>query len=235
MSVLNATEHKEVIKMRAVEKKPRKSRKILEASKPKEKRKFDVKVFGKWDSNNIEVKDIGLKEYINLDARIIPRTAGRLRKPFHKSKAHIVERLALHVLVPGHTGKKHRLTSGPLGGAFYTALKNIEKAFDIIEKKTNKNPIELLVRAIENAAIREEIISYQLGSIVAREAVTTSPQRRIDKTLRFFAQGSCRRSHNKKVSFADALATEIIAASEGKESFAIKERERIEREAMGAR
>ena len=200
----------------------------------KEKRRFDVKLFGKWDSN-IEVKDISLKNYINTDAKILPKSAGRLRKPFHKSKAHIVERLALHMLVPGHTGKKHRLTSGTHGGGFYTVLKAVEKAFTIIEEKTKKNPVEVLVRAIENAAVREEIISYQMGSIVAREAVTTAPQRRVDKTLRYIAQGTCKKAHNKKVSLAEALATELIAASEGKESFAMKEKERIEREAMGAR
>jgi small subunit ribosomal protein S7 len=224
-----------VIFIRAVEIKPKKIKKTMEAAKPREKTKFDIKMFGKWDSNNIEVKDISLKEYINLDAKYIPRSAGRLRKTFHKSKAHIIERLVLHILVPGHTGKKHRLTSGPYGGGFYTAMKNVEKAFDIIQEKTGKNPIEVLVRAIENAAVREEIISYQMGSIVAREAVTTAPQRRIDKTLRYIAQGSCRKAHNKKITFANALATELMAASEGKESYCIKEKERIEREAMGAR
>ncbi|MFH1631146.1 MAG: 30S ribosomal protein S7 [Candidatus Aenigmatarchaeota archaeon] len=221
--------------MRAkINEKPKKARKIREVIK-KEKRVFDVKLFNKWESKGIEVRDISIKNYINLDARILPRTAGKLRKPFHKSNAHIVERLALHMLTPGHTGKKHKVTSGIFGGALYNALKNIEKAFDIIEEKTQKNPIEIFVRAIENAAVKEEIISYQLGSIIAREAVTTAPQRRVDKTLRYMAQGSYRKSRNSKLKFATALANEIMAAAEGKESFAIKEKERIEREAMGAR
>jgi len=107
---------------------------------------------------------------------------------------------------------------------------------EIVEKKENKNPVEVLVRAVENAALSEEIISYQMGSIMAREAVVTSPQRRIDKTLRFFAQGAFRRSFNKKKSFAEALAEEILMAYTGSpDSTAIKEKERIEREAAGAR
>jgi len=203
--------------------------------KEKEKRKFDVKLFGRWDSN-IEVHDLSIKPYLNVDARLLPRSAGRLRRPFHKSKAHIVERLALHVMVPGHAGRKHKITSGPLAGSSYNALQNVEKALEIVEKKENKNPVEVLVRAVENAALSEEIISYQMGSIMAREAVVTSPQRRIDKTLRFFAQGAFRRSFNKKKSFAEALAEEILMAYTGSpDSTAIKEKERIEREAAGAR
>jgi small subunit ribosomal protein S7 len=194
-----------------------------------------VKLFGKWESLGIEVKDPGMKPYINLEPRIIPRSAGRLRRTFHKSKAHIVERLALHVMQPGHVGKVHRKSSGKMGGAFYTALHNVEKALKIIEDVEKKNPIEVLVKAIENAGMREEIISYQVGSVMAREAVISAPQRRIDKTLRLFAQGSFARTRGKNYSIAQALADEIIAAYRGKESHAIREKERIEREAAGAR
>jgi len=213
-----------------------KTPKKIESNKPakKSRRTFDVKLFGRWDSN-VQVNDIGLSPYLNVDPRIIPRSAGRLRRPFHKSKAHIVERLALHMMVPGHQGKRHKTTSGPMGGSFYNALQIVEDALGIIEKKTNKNPIEVLVRAIETSSLREEIISYQVGSIIAREAVVTAPQRRIDKTLRFFAQGSYKKSCNKKAKIAQVLADEIMAASEGKSCFAIQEKERIEREAAGAR
>lgn len=214
---------------------PLRKKKIVKKVQTRQKTKFDFKLFGRWNSN-IEVKDKSLKDYINLDAKFLPRSAGINRGRFHKSKNHIAERLALSMMVPGHQGKRHRLSSGHFGGGYTTILKNIEKAFELIEKKENKNPIEVLVTAISNAAPREEIISYQLGSIMAREAVVTSPQRRVDKTLRMFAQSSYRKSFNKKKSIYEALADEIIAASRGSpDSFAIKERERIEREASGAR
>lgn len=201
----------------------------------REKTKFDVKLFNKWDSN-VEVKDISLKAYLNLDPRILPRSAGNNRGRFHKSKAHIVERLALNIMIPGHQGKRHRLSSGKFGGAYSNTLGIVETALELIEKQENKNPLEVLVRAIENAALREEIISYQMGSIMAREAVVTAPQRRIDKTLRYFAQSAYRKAFNSKKTMARALADEIIAAyKNSSDSFAIKERERIEREAGGAR
>jgi small subunit ribosomal protein S7 len=201
----------------------------------KEKKLPQLKLFGRWDSN-VQVNELGLKNYINLEPRLLPRSAGVHRKTFHKSKMHIVERLALHILVPGHQGKRHRLTSGKMAGNFNNALQIVERALDIIEKKENKNPVEVLVRAIENSALREEIISYQLGSIMAREAVITAPQRRIDKTLRAVAQGAYHVSFNKKTSIEQALANEILAAARGSnESFAMREKERLEREAASAR
>ena len=202
----------------------------------KPKRQFDIKLFGRWDSN-VPVNDPGLRAYVNLQGRLLPRTAGRLQKHrFHKSDMHIIERLATHFMGSGHQGKKHKITSGRFGGAYMQCLENVERALAIVEKKENKNPVEVLVRAIENAAAKEEIISFQMGSIMAREAVITAPQRRVDKTLRNIAQGSYRKSFNSKKSLAEALADEIILASKNSsDSHAIKERERIERAAASSR
>lgn len=231
-----------------IERKPAEKKKIVKRmAKPVEKKITipPIKLFGKWDSD-VEVLDSGLKNYINLKPRLFPRSAGIFRKRFHKSNMHIIERFALHLLIPGHIGKKHRLTSGKFAGNFVNVMKHIEKAFEIIEEKETKidasgvkqpaNPIEVFVRAFENAALQEEIISYQIGSIVARDAVITSPQRRVDKTLRIFAQGIYRKTFGKKKSLENAIADEILAAYRNSpESFAIKEKERIEREASGAR
>ncbi|MBI2970797.1 MAG: 30S ribosomal protein S7 [Candidatus Aenigmarchaeota archaeon] len=206
------------------------------ASKPAQKVELPhLKLFGRWDSN-VEVSDHGLKAYVNLKPCLLPRSGGVYRRPFHKSKMHIAERLALHMMVPGHRGRHHELSSGRFGGGMMQTLGAVEKAMEIIETKEKKNPVEVMVRALENSAAREEITSYQLGSIVARDAVITSPQRRVDKTLRNFAQGTYRRSFGKKKSIAEALAEELISASKGSnDSHAIKEKERLEREAIGTR
>lgn len=195
-----------------------------------------MKLFDKWDSN-IEVGDPGLRNYINLKPRLVPKSSGALQKHrFYKSKMHIVERLALHLLVSGHAGRKHRLSSGRFGGGFVTVLKQVERGLEIIEKKENKNPVEVLIRAIENAALREEIMTYQMGSVVARDSVISAPQRRVDKVLRSFAQGIYRKSFGKNTTLGDAMAVEIIAAYKNStDSFAIKEKDRVEREALGAR
>jgi len=201
-----------------------------------EKRLADMKLFGKWD-NNVEVIDPGLKRYINLTPRILPKASGiHSKKQFHKSKMHIVERLALHVMVSGHSSKKHKITSGKFGGGFQTTIRIVEDAFGIIEKKTGKNPVEVFIRALERAALCEEIAAYQVGGTIARQAVITSPQRRIDKVLRLFAQGSYRDSFNKKSTITESLANELLNAFEGSnKSMAIREKERVEQEAAGAR
>ena len=222
-------------------KKPATKGKIVSKQRPQkqkiqkhEKTKFSFRLFGKWEA--VENVDPSMKDYINVEPRILPRSEGALRGRFHKSKMHIVERLALKLMVSGHTGKKHKLTSGKFAGNYYNVLSVLEKALEIIEKKEGKNPLEVLVKAIENAGLREEVVAYQKGSIIAREAVITSPQRRIDKALKYFAQSAYRRAFKNKKKLSEGLADELLAAYRGStDSFAIKEKERIEREASGAR
>jgi len=198
----------------------------------------EIKIFGKWSTKGIEVKDPGLVKYINLEPRLFPRSGGKYAKQqFYKSKMNIVERLMNKLMVPGHRGKKHVISSGRCVGKTAIQYKIVKKAFEKIEQITKKNPIEVLVRAIENAALREEITSYQLGGIIVRRAVVTSPQRRVDRALRNIAQAAYRKSFGKKQNIVDALVDEIIAAynNDASKSEAIREKERIEREAEGAR
>ena len=196
----------------------------------------NIKLFGKWE-NNVEVKDSGLKKYICLKNILIPKSMGiHTKKRFHKSKMHIVERLALHMLVPGHIGRRHRLTSKHHAGMLDKSLQIIEHSLAKIEEKTKKNPIQVLVTALENGAIEEEVTSYQLGSITARDAVITSPQRRIDQAIKALAQGTYRGTFKKKATAVESLTKEIMSAYEkSPDSHIVKEKERIEREAMGAR
>lgn len=199
---------------------------------------MSLKLFGKWETEGIIVNDPGLKNYINLRPIVVPRTFGRLTsKQFHKSQMSIVERLANHIFVSGHRGKKHLITSGRNVGQTFSVWKIIEDTFGIIEKKTGKNPVEVLARAIENAALREEITSFQVGGIIVRKAVVTSPQRRVDLALRIITQSSNQKSFNNTKRMADCLADELIAAynSDSQNSFSLKEKERKEREAGGAR
>jgi len=197
-----------------------------------------IKLFNKWEIEGITVSDPGLKNYINLKPVIVPRSFGKsASKQFHKSQMNIVERLANHMYVSGHRGKKHIITSGRNVGKTFKIWKVIEDSFKILEERTKKNPVEVFVKAIENAALREEITSFQVGGIIVRKAVITAPQRRIDLTLRLMVQGAFQRSFNNVKTMAETLADEIYAAYnyDPQNSHAIKEKERIEREAGGAR
>ncbi len=195
----------------------------------------NIKLFNRWETN-VKVNDPGLESYISLAPKILPKSRGRMRQQFHKSQMNIVERLITHLMVPGHRGKKHLLTSGRAGGKWLTAYSLVKQAFEIIEQRMKRNPVEVFVQALENSAWREEITSFQVGGIIVRKAVVTSPQRRVDAALRLMAQGSYQKAFGNK-GYAQCLAEEIIAAYNGdaQNSNALREKERIEREAGGAR
>lgn len=198
----------------------------------------EIKIFDRWSLQGIQVKDAGLAKYINLEPVLIPRSGGRYAKQqFHKSRMNIVERLENKLQIPGHRGKKHIITSGRAVGKTLIHYRIMKEVFERIEQQTKKNPIEVLVRAIENSALREEITQYQVGGIIVRRAVITAPQRRVDLSLSNIVQAAYRKSFGKKETMADSLTAEIVAAynNDASKSEAIKEKERIEREAEGAR
>ena len=199
---------------------------------------MEIKIFDKWDVSGLTVNDAGLRNYISIFPSLFPKSSGRLSKhQFYKSKMNIVERLITKMMVPGHKSRKHFLTSGRVVGRYITTYNIVKRAFDKIYEKTQKNPVEVLVRAIENAALREEIAGYQVGGIIIRRAVITSPQRRVDSALRIITQATYKKAFGKKESMVGALANEIIATytNDNQKSDAIKEKERVEKEAEGAR
>jgi small subunit ribosomal protein S7 len=193
-------------------------------------------LFNRWDMKGLEVKDPGLVKYINLRPVVVPRTFGRNRGDFRKNDMNIVERFMNKLMITGHTGKRHKITSGRFSGGYQTVMIETEKAFEIIEGRTKKNPVQVLLTAIENAAQYEEIAAYQLGGIIARKAVITSPQRRVDVALRLITQGIYRSSFKHKRTLAEVIAEELIAiANNDSKALPIRERNRIEKEAEGAR
>ncbi|MEM7815889.1 MAG: 30S ribosomal protein S7 [Candidatus Aenigmatarchaeota archaeon] len=196
-----------------------------------------ILLFNRWDLSDVKVEDPGLVNYINLAPVIVPRSQGRhATTAFHKNKMNIVERFMNKMMVPGHRGKKHKITSGKCVGNTVSLYNDLKKAFEIIEKRTGKNPVQVLVKAIENSALLEEVASYRLGGIIARQAVVVSPQRRLDIALRHLTQGIYKSKFKSKTPLPEVIAGEIIAAyNNDPKSFAIQERSRIEKEAEGAR
>jgi small subunit ribosomal protein S7 len=207
--------------------------------KPKSKPAWDTRtlLFNRWETSDVVVNDQGLRKYINLDPVVVPRTGGKYGSArSQKDMMPIAERFMNRLMVSGHRGKKHKLTSGRHAGKTLKLYNTLKEAFITIEKKTNKNPIQVLVTAIENSALLEEVASYRLGGIIARNAVITSPQRRLDLALRYLTQGIYKTSFRSRKSLSGVIADELIAASNNdSKSFAVSERNRIEREAEGAR
>ncbi len=196
-----------------------------------------VLLFNRWDFAGVEVRDQGLRKYMNLSPVVVPKTSGRYGTvSIHKSKMNIVERLMTKLFVPGHRGKKHKLTSGHVVGGYQRVFNSVSDAFSMIESRTKKNPIQVLVDAIENGAMYEEVMGYRVGGIIARKAVVVSPQRRLDVSLRLIAQAIFSKSFHNKKGFPQVLAEELIEiAGNDQRNNVIRERQRLEKEAEGAR
>jgi len=196
-----------------------------------------ILLFNRWELDGVSVHDQGLTRYMNLKPIIVPRTGGKFRYgQFKKNNMSIIERFINKMMVPGHRGKRHKITSGRCVGQTQTLYASMKEAFQIIEKKTKKNPVQVFVDAITNAATYEEVTGYRLGGMIARKAVITSPQRRVDLSLRLLTQGIYRSSFNSPKKLPNVIADELIAAANNDtRSHALRERQRLEKEAEGAR
>lgn len=196
-----------------------------------------ILIFNKWPTDGITVSDMGLKRYISIEPVFVPKTGARFAgKRFYKSKILIVERLINKLMDPGHKGKKHKISSGHCTGKSITNYNIVKNAFIIIEQKLKLNPIAVFVKALENAAPREEIVTIEYGGARYPKAVEIAPQRRIDLALRYMIQGSYHKSFNKKKNMANALADEIINAFQmNQQSEAISKKLELERQADSSR
>lgn len=197
----------------------------------------ELLTFGRYDASEAEIGDDGLVRYINLENILAPRSKGRhSERQFYKADVPVVERLLNRLYVAGHRGKKHYITSGQNTGSSTKLWKIIEDAFEIIEEETGENPFQVLVDAIENSAPTEEVVTYQRGGVRARKAVLVAPQRRVDLAIRLLAQGAYENRLANGDKADEVLAQELILAADGDDSArAVREKERREREAEGAR
>jgi small subunit ribosomal protein S7 len=186
----------------------------------------EILLFGKWSYDFIDVKDPSLKKYICLKPVRLPHTSGRHEhRKFGKAEVPIVERLINKLMMPGkNAGKKH------------LAYNIVKKAFELIHLKTGENPIQVLVRAIENSAPREDTTRIMYGGIVYHVSVDISPLRRIDVALKYLTEGARLKAFNNPTPIEEALADEIIlAANNDPKSYAIQRKEEIERIALSSR
>ena len=185
-----------------------------------------IRLFGKWSFVGVQVRDPGLKRYISLRPVWLPHTGGRHEhRRFDKSEVPIAERLINKLMRPGRNGGKKQL-----------AYNIVKTAFDIIYLRTGENPLQVLIRAIENSAPREETTRITYGGITYRISVDVSPQRRVDLALKFLADGARNCAFNNPKPIEECLADEIILAARGDvNSYAVRQKEEIERIALSSR
>ena len=196
------------------------------SQKQEEKQSKEIKLFGKWSFKDVGVKDPGLQRYISLKPVVVPHSMGRHeRKRFRKAGVSIVERLANNLMRPGkNSGKKAKVSN------------MVKNAFEIVNLRTGKNPIEVLVKAVENSAPCEDTTRISYGGIVYHQSVDVAPQRRIDLALRHIAEGARQASINNPRSIDECVAEELImAGNNDMKSLAVAKHNEIERVAQASR
>jgi small subunit ribosomal protein S7 len=181
-------------------------------------------LFGSWDVSEIEFSDPSTERYITVTP--IGHTMGRhADKQFKKSDISIVERLVNRLMqTEDNTGKKQLTT------------RIVRDAFDLVGERTDENPVQILVEAVENSAPREETVRLKYGGISVPKAVDVSPQRRVDQALMFIARGTHNASFKSPTDAHEALANQLVAAANNDvNAYSVNQKEEKERVAAAAR
>ncbi len=186
----------------------------------------EIKLFGQYSFKDMKVQDLGLERYISLKPIVLPHSMGRHEhQRFRKANVSIVERLANNFMRPGkNAGKKARVVN------------MVRHAFAIVSLRTGKNPIEVLVRAVEHSSPCEDTTRISYGGIVYHLSVDVAPQRRVDLALRHISEGARAAAVNSPRSIEECLAEELVlAGNHDMKSYAVAKRHEIERVAQASR
>ena len=188
----------------------------------------EIKLFGKWSYDEVEVTDVALKDYLTVTTKkiFLPHSAGRFNvKRFRKAQCPLVERLTNSLMMHGRNNGKKLL-----------AVRIVKHAFDIVHLLTSKNPLQVLVDAVVNSGAREDSTRVGTGGNARRQAVDVSPIRRVNQAIYFITQGARKAAFRNIKTIAECLALELINASkESPNSYAIKNKDQIERVAKSNR
>ena len=120
----------------------------------------EVKLFGKWSFDDVNVADLSLQDYISVKTpTYLPHTAGRYQaKRFRKALCPIVERLVCAMMMHGrNNGKKCK------------AVRIVKHCFEIIRLMADKNPIQVFVEAVQNGGPREDSTRVGSAGVVRRQ------------------------------------------------------------------
>ena len=189
----------------------------------------EPKLFGKWTYENISVGDLSLVDYIAVKGNAAvyqPHTAKRYQqRRFRKALCPIVERLVCSMMAHGrNTGKKQ------------LAVRIVKHSFEIIHLLTDRNPLEVLVEAVQNGGPREDSTRIGSAGVVRRQAVDVSPLRRVNQAIYLISVGARNSSFRNIKSVSECLADEVMnCAKESSNSYAIKKKDEIERVAKANR
>ncbi|EYB96328.1 hypothetical protein Y032_0151g2810 [Ancylostoma ceylanicum] len=189
----------------------------------------EVKLFGKWSLQDVNVSDITLVDYIAVKdkcAKYLPHSGGRYQvMRFRKAGCPIVERLCNSMMMHGRNNGKKLMT-----------VRIVKHAFEIIHLLTGENPVQVLVNAVINSGPREDSTRIGRAGTVRRQAVDVAPLRRVNQAIWLLCTGAREAAFRNIKTIAECLADELINAAKGSSnSYAIKKKDELERVAKSNR
>ena len=104
-------------------------------------------------------------------------------------------------------------------------------AFDIIENRVRKNPLDVFEQAVTNAAPILEVKPRRVGGATYQVPVEVRPERRLSLAMRWLVQNARKRTGK---SMAEKLAAELMDAAQG-QGATIKKKEDTHRMAEANR
>lgn len=125
----------------------------------------------------------------------------------------------------------HLVSHVMLNGKKSKAIAIVYGAMDNLREKTNQDPMEVLIRAIDNVKPRVQVKSRRVGGATYQVPVEVSPERQMTLALRWIIQFSRQR---KGVSMERALAQELLDAF-NEQGNAVKRRADVYRMAQANR
>jgi small subunit ribosomal protein S7 len=201
-----------------------------------QEQKPGFRIFDLYETEGVSITDPGLRPMINLQPKLILKSHGRNVQKMGQMKVNIVERLINRLGVAGHRGKKHRIMLGRSTGKYHKNAMIVLEAFKIIHDRTKQNPVQVFVKAVENASPRDETTVIEYGGARYPQAVDVSPLRRVNVALRHLVHGASDKAFGKKKNIVQGLSEEIMLASENNgESFAVRKKTEAEKQADAAR
>ncbi len=191
-------------------------------------------LFRRWNVSGIEVQDPGLKTAISIKKQILPYTYGRSAlKRFNKADVNIVERFINKTM---HFGKKYAKNTGRMAGKKTRVINTVKTAFEIIYYKSGKNPVEVLVRAVEFSAPNEDTTRIVYGGTVYHVSVDVAPIRRVDLALKFISDAIKESTFSNPKPIEEHMAEQLmLAASNDPAAPSVKKKNELERIAQASR
>ncbi|XP_032506571.1 40S ribosomal protein S5-like [Phocoena sinus] len=181
----------------------------------------DIKLFGKWSTDDVQIHGISLQDYIAVKekyAKYLPHSAGGyMAECFHKAQCSIVERLTNSMMMHGCNNGKQLMTVGI-----------VKHAFEIIHLLTGENPLQVLVNAIINSGPQEDSTRIGRAGTMRRQAVDVSPLRRVNQAIWLLCTGAREATFRNIKTIAECPADELISAAKGSSnSYTIKKKDEL--------